>query len=118
MILHIISRSAWAEAERKGVYRAASLDQEGFIHFSKPEQVVGTANRFYQGQHDLALLLVDPTKLRTDLRYEPPAESPESSERFPHLYGALNLNAVVRIVDFPPDSDGRWSALPSGVENG
>src|SRR5262249_51211610 len=116
MILHIIPREVWAQAQREGIYRAASLRQEGFIHFSLPEQVVGTANRFYTGQTDLLLLVVDPAKLRAELRYEPPLEAPESAVRFPHLYGALNLDAVVRVVAFPPNADGRWSALPPEID--
>ena len=115
MIMHIISQSAWQQAQAEGTYRAPSLEAQGFIHFSLPEQVVETANRFYEGQTDLALLLVDPAKLEAELRYEPPLEAPESAIRFPHLYGALNLDAVVQVVDFPPEANGRWSALPVGI---
>ncbi|HVU11938.1 MAG TPA: DUF952 domain-containing protein [Phototrophicaceae bacterium] len=116
MILHIIPRDVWAQAQHNGSYHAASLEREGFIHFSKPEQVVGTANRFYTGQRDLLLLVVDPVKVQAEVRYEPPAENPASSERFPHIYGDLNLDAVIRVVDFPPDADGSWSKLPDGAD--
>ncbi len=114
-IFHITTREAWTQAQRDGVYRAASLDAVGFIHFSKAEQVVDTANRFYRDQADLVLLVVDAARLLAELRYEPPAEDHgalTSDARFPHLYGALNLDAVIRAVDFPPDEDGSWSALP------
>lgn len=116
-IYHITSRAAWAQAQRDGAYRTESLAQVGFIHFSKAEQVVRTANAYYAGQRDLVLLVVDPAQLESDLRYEPPAEAPgsqasRSDDRFPHLYGALNLNAVVRAVDFPPETDDKWSQLP------
>ena len=115
MILHIVSRDAWAQAQHDDVYRPPSLEREGFIHFSKPEQVVATANHFYAGQGDLVLLVVDPAWLDAELRYEAPAEQLDSAERFPHLYGALNLDAVVRVVAFPPNAAGHWSALPDGV---
>jgi uncharacterized protein (DUF952 family) len=118
MIMHIVSHGDWAQAQRDGVYRAPSLDTVGFIHFSRPEQVVATANRFYQGQTDLVLLVVDPDRLHAQLRNERPAEAPESSEYFPHLYGALNLDAIVKVVAFPPDAEGQWSALPTGVLDG
>lgn len=114
-IFHITTRDAWEQAQREGAYRAASLDDAGFIHFSTREQVVRVANAFYRGQRGLILLVIDTTQLHADLHYEPPAEAPESAQRFPHLYGALNPDAVVQVVDFPPGDDGTWSALPPGL---
>ncbi len=110
-IFHITSKTDWERAQRAGVYRAPSLAAQGFIHLSGADQVVGTANRYYRDQRDLVLLVVDPASL-SDLRYEAPDGSPESSERFPHLYAALPLDAVIRVVDFPPDADGEWRSLP------
>lgn len=115
-VLHITARPAWQQAQRDGAYRAPSLDQVGYIHFSKPEQVLGVANAFYRGERDLVLLVIDPERLEPELRYEPPDEMPDSSQRFPHLYGALNLDAVVSVLDFPPDSGDGWTALPAGAE--
>lgn len=112
MIFHITRREDWATARREGSYRAASLAREGFIHFSTRAQVVATANRYYRGQRDLVLLAVDPARLDAELRYEAPAEAPTSSERFPHLYGALSLAAVTAVLAFPPDAGDGWSALP------
>lgn len=116
-IYHITTRAAWEGAQQDGAYRAESLEQIGFIHLSKPEQVVGVANALYAGRRDLVLLVVDPARLNAALCYEPPAEAPgsrasEPDERFPHLYGALNLDAVSRVVSFPPEVDGTWSRLP------
>lgn len=112
-ILHITHRSAWEAAQRDGHYRAPSLDTQGFIHLSSAAQVIRVANAFYRGETDLVLLVVDTVELTAELRYEPPAEAPESAELFPHLYGALNLNAVMRVVPFPPDADGGWAGLPA-----
>jgi uncharacterized protein (DUF952 family) len=64
------------------------------------------------------LLVIDPSRLRPELRWEPPshptpqADLPPSDEHFPHLYGPLNLEAVVRVVDFEPNPDGRFSLPP------
>lgn len=110
-ICHITTPEAWEQAQRDGFYRAASLDDEGFIHFSTPAQVVATANRYYQGRRDLLLLLVDAARLDAELRYE----HSSGGEEFPHLYGALNVAAVTRAVDFPPDADGVWRSLPAGL---
>jgi uncharacterized protein (DUF952 family) len=90
----------------------------GFIHFSTRQQVVGTANVFYAGQCGLVLLVVDPSKLRQELRWESPAhphpqpDSPTNSQLFPHLYGPLNLDAVVDVFDFEPDPNGKFALPP------
>ena len=111
MILHIAHRDKWTAAQAAGDYRADSLLTEGFIHCSTPEQVLGPANERFRGQSDLALLVIDPDRLAADLVYE---DSYGTGQVFPHIYGPLNLDAVVRVVPFPPGPDGRF-ALPAGV---
>jgi uncharacterized protein (DUF952 family) len=96
-IYHILPRADWENARRQGDYRAASLAGEGFIHFSTRTQVPGTLARFYAGQTDLVLLCVEVARLRADLRYEP-----ADGKFFPHLYGALNLDAVAEVLTIEP----------------
>jgi len=117
MIFHITSRKAWEEAQTKGEYRAASLTTEGFVHCSTLAQVLPVANNFYKGQSGLILLEIEPTLLSADLKWEPPsggAPPPGVSidDRFPHIYGPINLNAVFRVVDLESKPDGTF-ILPS-----
>lgn len=109
IIFHIVPRSAWRSAVEEGEYRPRSLNSEGFIHFSGPEQVLQVADERYSGKQDLILLCVDEDLLSSDLRYEQ-ADGGE----FPHLYGPLNLDAVVAVIDFPARLDGGFT-LPDGV---
>jgi len=126
LILHLASNAAWLAAVgpaglwrgKAGVYHADSLSTEGFIHCSKPAQIVGVANTFYRGQKGLVLLVIDPSKLEPELKWEPPAE-PEPTharggELFPHLYGPLNLDAVTDVIPFEPDGDGNFT-LPESL---
>lgn len=107
-ILHITTRAAWETAVAHPPYTADSLDSEGFIHCSTPAQAVGTANLLFAGQTGLVLLVIDPARLDAELIYE---DLYDIGEAFPHIYGPLNLDAVVRVVDFPSDANGRF-ALP------
>jgi len=116
MILHITSKKDWADAQAKGEYIAPSLASEGFIHCSTHKQALHVANAFYRGRTDLVLLVVDESRLKPELKWEPPAGPPadniSEADLFPHLYGPLNLDAVVSVLDFQPDSDGGWQSLP------
>ncbi|MDD5367663.1 MAG: DUF952 domain-containing protein [Anaerolineaceae bacterium] len=100
LIYHITSSDAWHAAQAAGVYRVDSLDSEGFIHTSLAGQVGATASRYYQGRKDLILLVIDENRVKSEVRYELAA----IGEVFPHIYGPLNLDAVVRVLDFNPDN--------------
>jgi uncharacterized protein (DUF952 family) len=119
-IVHIASRTAWEASIPAGYYKPTSLESEGFIHCSTVEQSVDTANNFFHNQHGLVLLCIDVDKLDAELKYEPPAGGPahnlQDGTLFPHLYGPLNVNAVVRVVEFEPDAEGMFS-LPDEIEN-
>jgi uncharacterized protein (DUF952 family) len=106
-IVHICAQADWRAAQAQGVYRPSSLAQEGFIHFSRPDQAVATANRYYAGQGGLVLLWVDTAQLQGELRWEASGQ-----EFFPHLYGPLDCDAVSASTDFPPDPDGVFRSLP------
>jgi predicted cupin superfamily sugar epimerase/uncharacterized protein (DUF952 family) len=104
-VFHICARQAMTDARAHGEYRAASLDTEGFIHLSRAHQVVPTAQAYYRGVPDLVLLVIDPTLLTARVVYEPPAPlasdapKPASDALYPHCYGAVDLAAIVDVID-------------------
>jgi uncharacterized protein (DUF952 family) len=112
LILHATSRTAWSAAQKSGKYTADSLAGQGFIHCSKPSQVLRVANLFYAGQHGLVLLVIDPARLASELRWEPGADQP--ADLFPHVYGPINMEAVVKVLDFEPDAAGKFH-IPDGL---
>jgi uncharacterized protein (DUF952 family) len=116
MIFHIVKRTEWAIAVPRGSYAPGSLLSEGFIHCSTLAQVIDTANRFYRGQDDLVVLCIDESRLKAELKYEAPAmmRGETVGSLFPHLYGELNVDAVVRVVELPCEADGSFQ-LPDGL---
>jgi uncharacterized protein (DUF952 family) len=96
-IFHLLSRSAWEQALAAGIYRPASLSSDGFIHCSPAERVAEVAEAFYSGHDDLVLLEIDPDRLTSRLVFEAGTDRPGS---FPHLYGPLNLEAVVEATSY------------------
>ncbi|MEJ5241621.1 MAG: DUF952 domain-containing protein [Anaerolineales bacterium] len=102
LLFHLVSPQDWQRAQAAGIYRAASLEKEGFIHLSAAHQIRAVHRNLYHDRDDLLLLVIDETRLESPLRWEPPAGSlsPDLNEqRFPHLYGPLNLDAVIQVVD-------------------
>ncbi len=115
-ILHITTRKEWIDATRLGVYSPASLQSEGFIHASTISQVLPVAARYYQGQTGLVLFDIEPVRLTSELKWEPPTGGtppgvPEG-DAFPHIYGPINLDAIVQVLEFEPGENGMFS-LPA-----
>jgi uncharacterized protein (DUF952 family) len=102
-IYKISSASAWREAERQGVFRGSPDDiRDGYIHFSTAAQVVETARKHFFGQAGLFLVAVDADALGNALRWEPS----RNDELFPHLYGDLDLGAVLGVQEIHARADG------------
>jgi len=114
MLLHITTPAAWADAQRDGSYRDPSLETEGFIHCSTPQQVLIPANERFGGRSDLCLLVIDPDALTERLVYE---DCYESGMEFPHVYGPINLEAVTETVAFPCRADGTFDLPPALTDN-
>lgn len=110
MIFHLAAAS---EFEDPGSYRPSSLADEGFIHCSTAAQLIDVANGLYAGREDLLLVTIDPDELRAPVVYE---DCYEAGERFPHIYGPIDDDAVISIQPFRPDDSGRftWSHVATG----
>ncbi|MBW4634525.1 MAG: DUF952 domain-containing protein [Iphinoe sp. HA4291-MV1] len=109
-ILHITQQEQWKQAKLVGTYRGDTLDSEGFIHCSTPTQVIKVANYLFPNQKGLVLLCIDSKKVQPEIRYE----GIEGGELFPHIYGALNIDAVFKVINFEPGEDGLFT-LPEEI---
>jgi uncharacterized protein (DUF952 family) len=99
-IFHVALASDWEAAQAAGEYavstRGRTLPEEGFIHASRADQWAGVRSRFYADVAEpLVLLEIDPSLLTAEVRDERP---PGTDETFPHVYGPIDLRAVVRVV--------------------
>jgi len=112
IILHITERKQWEKAKLNGIYHSDTLGSQGFIHCSNPQQVVKVANVLFHAREGLVLLCIETDKVRCEIRYEGITEG----EKYPHIYGPLNIDAVITVLDFKPQRDGKF-ALPKAIFN-
>ena len=102
-LYHIATVPDWDQARRDGEYRTSTrgrtLSQEGFIHASTADQVLPVAALVYRDE---------PEDL---IRREP---VPGWADPFPHIYGPLDVAAVVQAVPLERGAAGgfRW---PDGL---
>ncbi len=111
-IFHITQRQQWEQANLIGSYRGDTLDSEGFIHCSQATQIIKVANRFFPNQLGLVLLAIDSNQVKAKIRYE----AAEIGELFPHIYGALNIDAVYQVINFEPQKNGLFELPPEVIQ--
>jgi len=103
LIVHLCQGNEWQAAQDAGVFTDTSLDQAGFIHCSRPDQLLKVANHYYRGVPDMKVLWIEPTKVSSEIRWET-----ANGSSFPHVYGPINLAAVISVTGLPADCDGDY----------
>ena len=103
-IFHIATLADWKEAQASGIYAVSTLgrtlEQEGYIHAARHDQVPAVRDRHYADVTEpLVVLEVDTDLLEADVRDEQVGD-----EVFPHVYGPIPATAVVawRPARLPP----------------
>lgn len=101
-IFHLALASAWTAAEAAGAYTVSTLGLDladvGFIHCAQADQVAGVHERFYsEVTEQLLLLTIDTDRLTSPWQLD---DVPGEPSPFPHVYGPLNLDAVVSAEPF------------------
>ena len=94
LIYHIVTPEDWAAFDT-GLYKAKSLETEGFIHCSFADQLDGVIERYYKGEDRIVVLEIDPERLMSRMIKEPST----NNEIYPHIYGPINRDAIVRTFE-------------------
>ena len=98
----------WKAAEKIGKFKGTKKDLiDGYIHFSKKEQLNSTLKKYYINQGKLILLKVEVSNLK-NLKWE----RLQTEEAFPHLYSILNLKNIKKTFEILLNKD-RTHKLPS-----
>ncbi len=105
MIFHIVNQKDWEKISDEMFYRPDSLIKEGFIHCSTLEKIPQVLSNFFMGQKDLILISINESKVFSDIIWE---DLYGHDFEFPHIYGELNLDAVIKITLLKTDNDGRF----------
>jgi len=109
-LVHVLEADRWAQFEEQDEYTHPSLDTDGFVHCSTPEQIIAVAQYNHADDEHPCLLVIDPELVDREIRYE---EQPDGRS-YAHVYGPLNTDAVVDVLDFPRE-DGRF-VLPEQLQ--
>lgn len=96
------------ELKANYTFRPDSLLQEGFVHLSLSRQLEWVANTFLADVVCLWVMELDPGQLGDNVKFEDGG----AGEQFPHLYGPIPHEAVMRQMPMGRDAAGAWRTPP------
>jgi uncharacterized protein (DUF952 family) len=112
LIYHLTTRAEWDGARAAGFYSTASIEADGFIHCSTAEQLLPVANAFYLDLDEPIVLRIETDLLAAPLRWEAPEPDAHfEGGSFPHVYGSINLDAVIGVTGLERGPDGRFTGF-------
>ena len=112
LIYTLVRAADWRAAEQVRAYQGSADDRrDGFLHFSTAAQLRASAAKHRAGIADLLMVEVPSAALGEILKWEP-ASGGSRPGLFPHLYAALPLAAVRRVLPLPLGADGRHQFPP------
>ncbi|GAB6436761.1 MULTISPECIES: DUF952 domain-containing protein [Bacillus] len=97
MITKVITQRSWEIAKINGEINEVSLKEEGFIHCSSLEQALNVAEKYFIHEEGVLLLTIDPFLVKSEIKYE----LASNGQEYPHVYGAINIDAIIDVVPFP-----------------
>lgn len=110
-IVVITRREQWEKAKRAKFYLHSTIDKRlqevGFIHCTFPGQTMEIVSRRNDKDEELVLLLIDPDKVKPEVKYEPALSGRPGT--FPHIYGPLNTDAVYKVVEVRKNAQGYYT---------
>lgn len=99
----VMTTAEFAAMRAAGRFDGSAADRaDGFIHLSTAAQLAGTLDRHFAGKNDLVVLAVDLARLADAVRWEPS----RGGQLFPHVYGALPMDAVTAAAPLERAADG------------
>ncbi len=95
------SLQEYSQAKQSGWLERDSLQTEGFIHASPRAQLNRVANKFYTQVESPLLIALNVSKITAPVKWEP-----ATGGLYPHIYGPLNMDAVVDVKPITKNSQG------------
>ncbi|BAU26006.1 uncharacterized protein (DUF952 family) [Aneurinibacillus soli] len=98
--------SYWATFAGKSEYVPRDYKEEGFIHATKGDNLLyKVANRVYHNfDEELLLLVIDEALVTSEIKYE----QAKDKNLYPHIYGPLNVDAIVEVKTMHHTKEG-WT---------
>lgn len=94
IIVHLINQGEWESSRGEPSLFSTSISQFGFVHCCLPEQVSMVLEKWFTQQDNVIAVEINSDLLDVPLVFE---NLEGGEEQFPHIYGLVKQNAIVKM---------------------
>lgn len=104
LTFHLVSQKYFDAFDPNSDYTPESFAREGFIHCTDgADEMARTANRYYKSNNEPHYYLyIDKDRVRARIQYD------DAAQIYPHIYGALNRDAIIAVRAARREIDGTF----------
>lgn len=105
ILFHLCTKEEFKNHKTSNSYDPPVLEETDLIPCVSGPNVKEVANRLYEGQNRIFLLVIDVSTLRPQVKY---IKDKETEEKFPYIKGPLNLDAIIDKIEIESEDDGTF----------
>ena len=95
-VYKILTEEEWREG-RASSKIITELDlKDGFVHLSTASQLNASLSLYFANESKVVLAQINLSKIKNNLKYEVSSSSKNRNGKFPHFYGILNTNMILK----------------------
>jgi uncharacterized protein (DUF952 family) len=104
---HLVPTESWERQKSGPTYVPDAYESDGFVHLTIGESnLIEVANLFYkQDSREYSVLELEKERISARVQFD------DDSGRYPHVYGPLNVDAVVSVYPVWRDADGKFVGI-------
>jgi len=106
---HLDSKVKWEKIKDQTYWGHESVENEGFVHCSPLKYLWRVLPNFEDEEDELVIICIDEDKLEPEVKYE---DGDNCGRSYPHVYGTINNDAVIMVLDYLKDKHGHYMKNP------
>lgn len=101
LIFHAVSRRKWTKLNKEGTYAPEEFDPNEGFRCALPQSLEEYLNREFKGRKNLFLLVIDVTRLATDMKKK-------KENGFIRIYQPVNIDAILDKIRIDANDEGKF----------
>ena len=95
-VYKILTEEEWRQSKASSKIITKLDLKDGFVHLSTASQLNASLSMYFSNESRVVLAQINLSKIKNNLKYEDASNANYRSGKFPHFYGILNINMILK----------------------